>query len=63
MARVYSEAYAPSASHTGDSVSANPFYQQDVLSIKELSLQQMQLVLATAAKLKEKRHPELLKIR
>lgn len=61
MARVYSETYAPTASHSSDSVMGNPFYLQDMLSIKELSLQQVELVLQTAAKLKQKQQPELLK--
>lgn len=39
----------------------NSFYQQDVLSIKELSLQQIQLVLQTAAELKKKQHHDLLR--
>ncbi len=61
MARVYSEAYAQGASNTGDRMMTNSFYQQDVLSIKELSLQQIELVLRTAAELKHKPQGNLLK--
>ena len=61
MARVYSEASPSIASHSGDSVMANPFLNQDVLSIKELSLQQIELVLKTAAQLKKKPQHDLLK--
>jgi aspartate carbamoyltransferase catalytic subunit len=61
MARVYSETYAQGASCAGDRVMTNSFYQQDVLSIKELSLQQIELVLRTAAELKKKPRHDLLK--
>lgn len=60
MARVYSEAYAQSPSNPSDSVMANPFYQQDVLSIKELSLQQIELILRTATELKKNPQHNLL---
>jgi aspartate carbamoyltransferase catalytic subunit len=61
MARVYSEAHASIAGHSGDGVMANPFYQQDVLSIKDLSLAQIELVLKTAADLKKNPPHDLLK--
>ena len=61
MARVHSEAYAQSAEYAGDCVMNNPFYQQDLLSINHMSLQQIELVLQTAEKLKKKQQPDLLK--
>lgn len=61
MAGIHSEAYAKVASDSGDSVMSDLFYQQDVLSIKELSLQQIELVLRTAADLKNQQQPDLLK--
>lgn len=60
MARVYSEAHAEVSSHSSDRVMANPFFDQDVLSIKEMSLQQIELVLQTAAKLKKAKPQDLL---
>lgn len=61
MAGIHSEAYASVASDSGDSVVSNLFYQKDLLSIKELSLQQIELVLRTAADLKKKQQHDLLK--
>lgn len=61
MAGIHSEAYASVANDSSDSVVSGLFYQQDVLSIKELSLQQIELVLRTAADLKKKQQPDLLK--
>lgn len=61
MAGIHSETYAKVASDSGDRVVSDLFYQQDVLSIKELSLQQIELVLRTAADLKNKQQPDLLK--
>jgi aspartate carbamoyltransferase catalytic subunit len=60
MARIHSETLAPIIEHTGDSLMKNSFYQQDVLSIKELTLDQINLVINTAAKLKQKQFPDLL---
>lgn len=61
MAGVYSETHAKIASDTSDSVMTDLFYQKDVLSIKEMSLQQIELVLHTAAQLKKKPRHDLLK--
>lgn len=61
MAGVYPEAHAQVAGDSGDSVMKGLFYQQDVLSIKELTLEQIELVLHTAADLKKKQPHELLK--
>lgn len=61
MARIHSEALAPITGDTGDCVMKNTLYQQDVLSIRELTLDQINLILQTAAKLKQHKHPELLK--
>jgi aspartate carbamoyltransferase catalytic subunit len=55
MARVYSEAQAAVSSHSGDCMSANAFYQADVLSMKDFTPEQIHLVLKTAAHLKK--HP------
>ena len=40
---------------------ANPLYQKHIISINDLSREELELVLATAAKLKANPHPELLK--
>lgn len=61
MAGVYPETHAKIASDTSDSVMTDLFYQKDVLSIKEMSLQQIELVLRTAEKLKKKQSHDLLK--
>ena len=61
MARVYSETHAPVSSHSGDRVMTNPFFGQDVLSIKEMTLQQIELVLHAAAQLKKAKPQDLLK--
>lgn len=60
MARIHSETLASITDNTGDSVMKNTFYQQDVLSIKELSLNQIELLLQTAAKLKKHPRHDLL---
>lgn len=61
MAGVYPETHAKIASDTSDSVMTDLFYQKDVLSIKEMSLQQIELVLHTAAELKKKPRHDVLK--
>lgn len=61
MARIHSEALAPIPGDTGDCVMKNTLYQQDVLSIREFTLDQINLILQTAAKLKQHQYPELLK--
>lgn len=61
MARIHSEALAPIPGDMGDCVMKNTLYQQDVLSIREFTLDQINLVLQTAAKLKQHQYPELLK--
>ncbi|KTG72815.1 aspartate carbamoyltransferase catalytic subunit, partial [Klebsiella pneumoniae] len=40
---------------------ANPLYQKHIISINDLSREDLELVLATAAKLKANPQPELLK--
>lgn len=40
---------------------ANPLYQKHIISINDLSREDLELVLATAAKLKAHPQPELLK--
>jgi aspartate carbamoyltransferase catalytic subunit len=40
---------------------ANPLYQKHIISINDLSREELELVLATAAKLKANPQPELLK--
>lgn len=59
MARVHPEALENVSDIKSDSVSS--LFQQDVLSIKDLSLQQIELVLNTAEKLKQSRPTDLLK--
>ena len=39
----------------------NPLYQKHIISINDLSREELELVLATAAKLKANPQPELLK--
>lgn len=60
MAGVYPETHAKIASDTSDSVMTDLFYHKDVLSIKEMTLQQIELVLHTAAELKKKPRHDLL---
>lgn len=60
MARVYSEACSPSAINQKGRVMENLLYDYDILSMKDLSLPQIELVLATAAELKVKPAPHLL---
>ncbi len=61
MAGVYSETHAQVASDSSDCVMKPSFLNQDVLSIKELTLQQIELVLKTAAQLKKHPQHDLLK--
>ncbi len=61
MARIHSEALASIPGDTGDCVMKNTLYQQDVLSIREFTLDQINLILQTAEKLKQNKYPELLK--
>lgn len=60
MARVYSEAQTTVSSHSGDRMTANPFYQADVLSMKDITQEQIDLVLRTAAHLKKNPAHDLL---
>lgn len=61
MATVHSETCASSIVLAGNSMSANPLVGQDIISIKDLSLEQIQLILSTAAVIKNKRPTDLLK--
>lgn len=61
MARVYSETCEVVARHASDSVMKNSLYQQDVISIKECTRREIELVLETAARLKQKPRHDLLK--
>jgi aspartate carbamoyltransferase catalytic subunit len=61
MARVHSETYAPVTSDSGDSIMANTLFNSDLLSMKELTAAQIELVMQTAAKLKKEQPRDLLK--
>lgn len=61
MARVYSETYSPATGHEGDRLMVNSLYQKDVISMRELSLEQIELVMATAKRLKQHPAPETLR--
>jgi len=62
MAGVYQETHAEIAGKRGNDLMDNPFYHQDVLSIKDLSLHQIELILKKAAELKQAHQPlELMK--
>lgn len=60
MARVHAETHAATSSHQGDRVMENLLYGQDIISIKDLTLQQIEQVLDVANKLKMKQAPDLL---
>lgn len=61
MARVHSETYAPVTSNSGDSIMANTLFNSDLLSMKDLSAAQIQLVMQTAKRLKQQQPCDLLK--
>lgn len=61
MARVYREACSSSAKLQSECMMDNLLYGHDILSIKDLSLAQIQQILETAAKLKAQRASDLLK--
>lgn len=60
MARVHSEAHASAINDASDSVTINTLYNKDILSINELSPADIDLVLKTAASLKQKPNHKLL---
>jgi aspartate carbamoyltransferase catalytic subunit len=60
MARIHSEAHATAVSNAGDRIAQNTLYKKDVLSIKDFSLEEIDLVLNTAAELKAKPQNSLL---
>lgn len=61
MARVYSETYTPTTNDQGNRIMVNSLYQKDVLSMRELSLEQIELVMETAKRLKHHPMPEALR--
>jgi aspartate carbamoyltransferase catalytic subunit len=63
MARVHAEAYPPSALGQRDSVMENVLYGNDLISMQDLSKEQISLILSTAARLKTQPAPDLLRNR
>lgn len=61
MATVYATQPVPPEIQQGNAMTTNLLYGSDILSIKDLSLAQIQQILATAARLKEKPALHLLK--
>lgn len=61
MARIYPETCVPLSSAQSDSVIDNPLFGRDIVSIKELLLEDILLVLNTAAKMKAEKPSQLLK--
>lgn len=55
MAGIHQEACAQSAGDAGDSVASNSLYQKDFISLKEISLNQIEQVLNVAEKIKSGR--------
>lgn len=60
MARVYAETLSSSQSDQGECVMDNLLYGNDIISIKDMSLQQIQQILTIAAKLKADKASQLL---
>lgn len=60
MARIYAETCTTSAVAERDSVMKNSLYGSDIVSMKDLSLPQIQLILETSKKLKAQRALHLL---
>lgn len=60
MARIYPETCTPRASTQSDCLTDNLLYGQDIISMQDLSLAQVQQVMAMAAALKAQRAPQLL---
>jgi len=60
MAGIHSEAYLSSGSNQSDSLIENPLYGNDIVSINDLSLDEINLILSTAEKMKTKTSSTLL---
>lgn len=61
MARIHAEACVSSAANERDSLMKNTLFGRDIVSMQDLSLEQIHLILDTARKLKEKRALHILK--
>jgi aspartate carbamoyltransferase catalytic subunit len=63
MARVYAETYSPPTFSQRDSLMENKLYGSDVISMRDLAIDQIKLILDTAARLKTQPEPDLLRNR
>lgn len=60
MARIHAETFSQHASDESHSVTENTLYQRDIISIRDLDLNDIKLILTTAEKLKAQRAVNLL---